>query len=197
MLTLVMTTSKRLDYFKQTLDSLRKNFKDRYLFSQKLIVDDSSSMQDRFEMMALCEGWEFVLHNRLSHPQSIILMQAAIRNNYYFLLEDDWLFTEKREYGKMCMNKMRECPDVGLVSLMQSGPVDGRNVLIPPTDKGWPGWNLLPGMHDRTKEKPYQDIFNHECENAKLFEGRVGYLGNTYVEHIGKVTAYSLNGSSR
>lgn len=197
MLTLVMTTSKRLDYFKRTLLSFNDNFQDKHLFTHKIIIDDSSCIADRQAMMKMCRGWEFIFHNRRSHAQSIILMQGTVRTKYYFILEDDWIFLEKQPFATLCLDKMRQHKEVGLISLMQSGPVDKNNILIPPTDKDWPGWTLLPGMHDSTKEGMYRDVHCHEKTFAENYEHKIAYLGRTFISHIGEITAYSLNGSSR
>lgn len=100
-ITVTMTTCKRIDLFKKTINSLLECVIDlpEYLY-EWIIVDDQSSEQDINEMKTL---YPFITIIRKSeeekgHPRSMNIIKKLIKTPYFLHLEDDFMFFEKKTY---------------------------------------------------------------------------------------------------
>jgi hypothetical protein len=103
MLTLTMTTCKRLDLFKKTIESFVKCCLDICLVDKIFIVDDNSGDEDISQMILWMAQYE-VLRNvdkaifkkdekNKGHPQSMNIIYDQVDSDWILHLEDDWLFT--------------------------------------------------------------------------------------------------------
>ena len=92
--TIAMTTCKRLNAFRRTITSLGKRCKDVNLAYEILIVDDSSSEEDRDEMRKILPHARLITHEKKSHAHSLNIIRSEVKTDYLLLLEDDW------EYGE-------------------------------------------------------------------------------------------------
>lgn len=98
---LTMTTCKRLDMFRDTMNSILLNFplKELLLIDTFYIVDDGSSEEDRKKMKEEFEWCEFVFNPPLGHSNSMnCIYDKALEYKYVIGLEDDFYFFEKRNY---------------------------------------------------------------------------------------------------
>lgn len=91
-ITLTFTTCKRLNLFRKTFESLKTFCKDFENISRILIVDDSSSDEDRMVMGTMAE---LICHNGKSHAKSLNLIRANVRTKYVCMFEDDWECTKE------------------------------------------------------------------------------------------------------
>lgn len=110
MIALTITSSKRLDLFKETLSSFSEMCEDKNMFDIIIHYDDMSSYEDRTEMSKLLQETfkDKIFVNRYLNKESFSnnMRHANIMHEWYtlldkldieyvFHLEDDWKFIEK------------------------------------------------------------------------------------------------------
>lgn len=98
-----ITTCKRLDLFRQTMNSLLRCWKDFDRITEFLIVDDNSSAADRSAMEAEFPFLTFYWKTpaEIGHRTSMNIIWSHLhrtRPDYWIHLEDDWLFYRERSY---------------------------------------------------------------------------------------------------
>lgn len=115
LVTLTMTTCKRLDLFKKTINSFLNLCTDIDNISRWICVDDNSSEEDREEMKRLYPFFTFVFKNKENkgHPQSMNIIRDMVKTPYIFHLEDDWNFFIKRPYIGDLLNLLISNPKIG------------------------------------------------------------------------------------
>jgi len=105
LITLTMTTCKRLKLFIKTVDSFLNCCEDKHLISRYIVVDDNSSEEDRKVMQSRYPFMEFVFKSpdNKGHAHSMNLLRGMVKTPYVFHLEDDWLFFSKESYMTKCV----------------------------------------------------------------------------------------------
>lgn len=91
-ITIAMTTCKRINAFKRSIESLRSKCNDFNMIFEFLIVDDNSSKEDRDEMCRILPNARLVPHEKRSHAHSLNLIRSEVKTDYLFLIEDDWQY---------------------------------------------------------------------------------------------------------
>ena len=109
-LTFTITTCKRFDLFKQTMDMFILNCKDVYIIDKWLCVDDNSSDEDRKKMQSLYPFFTFILKGlkNKGHQRSMNIILDNIKTDYALQFEDDWICKESfyiYDYLKMIKDK--------------------------------------------------------------------------------------------
>jgi len=97
------TTCKRLDLFKQTMNSIINTWKDLYMVDYFYCVDDNSSEEDRTLMKQLYPFFTFYFksEHEKGHRQSMNIIWNTLKEikpTYWIHLEDDWLYFHPRNY---------------------------------------------------------------------------------------------------
>jgi GR25 family glycosyltransferase involved in LPS biosynthesis len=100
---LTMTSCKRLDLFKKTINSFINNCSDVNKITYFFCVDDNSSDEDREQMMKMYPFFDFYFKNvdEKGHRQSMNIVWNKLNElkpKFYLHLEDDWLFINKCNY---------------------------------------------------------------------------------------------------
>lgn len=98
--TLTVTTCKRLDLFKKTMNSFINCCEDICLINRFLCVDDNSSESDRAEMKSLYPFFEFINKgpDQKGHRASMNIIAEQVKTPYVLHMEDDFLFIDKANY---------------------------------------------------------------------------------------------------
>lgn len=117
MITFSITTCKRLNLFKKSVNSFINSCEDLNLISQWLCVDDNSSEEDRKEMVELYPFFHFIFKNKekKGHAKSMNISIENVKNKYIFQMEDDWLFLQKSNYMSRCLDILNENEKYGQV----------------------------------------------------------------------------------
>ena len=99
-ITLSITTCKRLNLFKRTMNSFINCCKDILLIDEYLGVDDNSSEEDREEMKRLYPFFTWIMKTpqQKGHMQSMNLIIENVKTDYLVHMEDDWLFISQDNY---------------------------------------------------------------------------------------------------
>ena len=101
LVTLTITTCKRFDLFKQTINSLINCF-DIENIDEFLCVDDNSSYIDRQKMEVLYPFFKFIFKNKTKeekgHANSMNIIKNNVKTPYIFHMEDDFKFFVKKNY---------------------------------------------------------------------------------------------------
>ena len=119
---LSITTCKRLDLFKQTVNSILNTWTDLEKISYFFCVDDFSSDKDREYMQKTYPFFHFYLKqegsDRVSdskgHRSSMNIIwkkMSKLKPKYWIHLEDDWVFFKRDEYvsrGMRLLDQYRE-----------------------------------------------------------------------------------------
>ena len=114
LITLSITTCKRIDLFIPTMNSVI-NCLDIKLIDEWLCVDDNSSEEDRKNMEELYPFFTFIWKdkNEKGHPKSMNIIKNSVKTPYLFHLEDDWKFFVKKNYIKECLDVLNVDDKIG------------------------------------------------------------------------------------
>lgn len=223
---LVITTCRRLDYFVQTMDSLYNNLLDLRMLNRISVFDDNSSADDFAEMQWLYPGVEYHRTDRPGLARSLYLVQRHVRSEFLVYWQDDFLLAEKKSFIPRCIEIIHRHKQVGSVLLTQNlgdrrtdefgeytlkqyhssigSSLDDKvgfdRKLGQPK---WPGYSHNPGVHQMCvldKVGYHREVPNFEWDYAQRYywaEYRVAHLADRHVQHIGKNSAFRLNGTPR
>jgi glycosyltransferase involved in cell wall biosynthesis len=105
-ITITMTSCKRLKLFKATVSSFIECCLDLHLVQEWICVDDNSAEEDRSCMTNLFPFIRFInkTQEQRGHGESMNIIRNEVRTPYFFHLEDDWKFYEKRQYMTDCLD---------------------------------------------------------------------------------------------
>jgi len=104
---ITFTTCRRLDLFKETMNSILNNWVDVDKIDLWFCVDDNSSVADRENMKELYPFVDFYLKNddEKGHRKSMNLIYDFLKNRpaikYWIHMEDDFLFHREMNYVSM------------------------------------------------------------------------------------------------
>lgn len=93
--TVTITSCKRLNLFIHTIDSFIRCCVDQCLIAEFLCIDDNSSVVDRQIMSEKYPFIRFVFkaEKDRGHAKSMMMISEQVKTPYLFHLEDDWLMT--------------------------------------------------------------------------------------------------------
>jgi GR25 family glycosyltransferase involved in LPS biosynthesis len=114
-ITVTMTTCKRIDLFKRTVNSFLDCCLDLHLIKDWIVIDDNSSEEDRNEMMKLYPFINFIFKEEKDkgHVKSMNIIRDTVKTKYFFHLEDDWEFLYKDNYLTKCLDVINLKPQYG------------------------------------------------------------------------------------
>lgn len=100
LVTVSMTSGRRWNLFKRTMDSFLHACQDRASVHRWICVDDNSSEGDRASMKRLYPFFEFVWKTpaETGHANSMQRISDMTQTPYLLHLEDDWEFFDRRSY---------------------------------------------------------------------------------------------------
>jgi GR25 family glycosyltransferase involved in LPS biosynthesis len=106
MITLTITSCKRMDLFERTVNSFLRTCTDLDRIDRFLCIDDNSSNEDRQKMRNLYPFFDFYMKDisEKGHPQSMNLIKKLVTTPYIFHTEDDWAYFIKTDYITRCMD---------------------------------------------------------------------------------------------
>jgi hypothetical protein len=182
-ITLTMTTCKRIDAFKKTMKSLVNYCTDFFQIKQVLVVDDSSTEQDREEMKKLFPFIKLLTHDNKSHAHSLNIIRENVKTDYIFMFEDDWecdehfrisdiisdmkkngidnLITNVFNMSRHVANGIYEndfCSELMTPEYKQWVIDKEYNIPNTPGVSGWPGFSLNPIMIRRdVLDEPFDE----------------------------------------
>ena len=151
---LSVTSCKRIDLFKRTVNSFINACTDVSLISEWICVDDNSSKEDRDEMQRFYPFFNFIFKGEKykGHPESMnIIRERSLDYDLLLHLEDDWTFTVRKPYINVALKILNEDPSYRQV-------VFNRNYSEELSPKHM---ELVGGFKKKTKE---DDVFYVEHE---------------------------------
>lgn len=103
--TVTITTCKRYSLFYKTINSFINSCTDLYRVKRWIVVDDNSTREDRILMRKNFPFLEFILkeESEKGHYISMNMIKDSIDTEYFFHLEDDWVFFVKDNYLTKCI----------------------------------------------------------------------------------------------
>lgn len=115
--TFSITTCKRLELFKKTMNSFINCCKDIHLITHWICVDDNSSSEDRKEMQELYPFFTFYFKNPFNkgHANSMNLILQNVQTSYLLHMEDDWEFFSQQFYIQQAIEILNEDEKIGQV----------------------------------------------------------------------------------
>jgi len=139
LVTFTITSCKRLDLFKRTMNSFLNCCSDIEKIDKWLCVDDNSSPEDRKKMEILYPFFTFYWKTpeEKGHPRSMNIIRDRVMTPYVFHMEDDWQFFHKKKYITECMEVLQH-PKIGQCLI-------NKNYSETPGDVG-----ILGGVMNRT-----------------------------------------------
>jgi len=110
---ITFTTCKRLDLFKQTINSILNHWTDKDKIDYWFCVDDNSSEIDRTEMKNIYPWIEYYLktYEEKGHRKSMNIIWNKlneIKPKYWIHMEDDFLFYYKTNYIERAINGLNQ-----------------------------------------------------------------------------------------
>lgn len=198
-ITFTMTTCRRLDLFKKTIESFRRTCLDQDLISDWIISDDGSSQNDIAEMKRLCP--EFTILHSPGRGQAANLnnLFGAVKTIWAIHVEDDWLFIKPDNYIRKMFDiafdderiknvtlryweggyesKCKANPELRYnlhwFSQFNHGnmPVESVKILCEKSNCNWFGYTLNPGLQHMPTVKR---LGKYETWTKPLGYGRMG-----------------------
>jgi len=131
-ITVSVTTCKRMDLFQQTINSFINCCKDIDMVDKWICVDDNSSEKDRAKMKELYPFFEFYFKTpeEKGHPQSMNIIRRIVDTPYLFHMEDDWKFFEKRKYLTDCLEILQQDDNIGQCLINRNYAETERDITI-------------------------------------------------------------------
>ena len=110
---LSITSCKRYDLFKKTVDSLLICCKDLHLVDYFFCIDDNSSKEDRKSMLANYPFFKYYFkkEEEKGHLNSMNIIWDKLNDlkpKYWIHLEDDWLFVKPCNYVQKSMDFLKK-----------------------------------------------------------------------------------------
>ena len=174
MVTFTMTSCKRYNLFKQTVNSFLNACTDLHKIDYWLCIDDNSSEKDRAKMKAKYPFFKFIFKTpqQKGHPQSMNMIKNMVTTPYIFHVEDDWKFFSKRAY-------ISDCFDV-----LHSNPVIGQCLINKNYGETNECVNIIGGI-PRTTSTGLRYLIHDHCPDMNEFVKKYG-MGNNcgYWEHF-------------
>jgi tetratricopeptide (TPR) repeat protein len=189
-----MTTCKRFDLFQQTVNSIKRNWKDLDQIDYFLCVDDNSSEEDRMKMQTDYPFFNYYMKTpeEKGHRQSMNIIWNKLKElqpTYWIHLEDDWVYFQSdnyvtkgiemlekyedrnihqlvfnREYGLM-MEDMKRISG----SLLEPGFwLHDQKPVSGPSCAYWPHYSLQPSI---TRTKIILELGNYDTDHAFFERG--------------------------
>ena len=113
-----ITSCKRIDLFKRTINSFINTCQDLSLISKCVCVDDNSDEGDREEMQAVYPFFNFIFkgEKQKGHAISMNIIREQSKTCEYLLhIEDDWSFLSKTPYISKALEILDEDEKYGQV----------------------------------------------------------------------------------
>lgn len=90
-LTFTITTCKRLDCFRRTMESFLTQCQDYHIIDRWVLIDDHSSVEDRRAMQEEYPFFDFIFRDgEKGHVQSMNQLWNTVSSTYVLHFEDDW-----------------------------------------------------------------------------------------------------------
>jgi glycosyltransferase involved in cell wall biosynthesis len=115
MITVTMTTGKRLALLKRTIQTFVENCLDIDLISRWVVSDDGSTDSDISEMKKEFPFLEIYKNPNHGHASNLNNLFSIPTTQYVYQLEDDWLFIKKGHYIKDSLAVMFNNRDIKMV----------------------------------------------------------------------------------
>jgi tetratricopeptide (TPR) repeat protein len=100
---LTVTTCKRFDLFEQTMNSMKRHWKDLEMVDYFFCVDDNSSTEDRLKMQTQYPFFNYYMKsaNEKGHRESMNVIWNKLKEiepTYWIHMEDDWVYFKSEDY---------------------------------------------------------------------------------------------------
>lgn len=120
---LTVTSCKRLDLFKQTINSIIRTWSDLPMVDQFIVIDDNSSDEDRNAMKALYPFITFIMKSypQRGHLESMNMIYNILdemRPMHWIHVEDDFLFFERMAYIATGIKGLKELEHFNVKQIM-------------------------------------------------------------------------------
>jgi len=214
---LSITSCKRLDLFKKTMNSILNNWTDYDMIDYWFCVDDNSSEKDRSEMKEKYPFFDFCYNEGNGHKYSMNIIWDklnTLKPKYWIHLEDDFVFFDKRSYVKDAIKGLEyldvqqilfnRCYAETIEDYNISGYIDKGEYCLHEysnvkenylNNKYWPHYSLRPSL---ILTESILALGNYDSENnffeidyaKRWFEKgyKSGYFNKITSKHIGKLT---------
>lgn len=215
-ITITITTCRRLNYFKQTIEALKNNCKDLHKATRVIISDDNSASSDRLEMETKFRDFEFIWSNE-GHAKSLHNLFRLVNTEYIFHLEDDRPMLRPMNLFSHCLEVMNKFEIDSFICGLNIGSktdktksINNEKVYIHEFindgrfysdwdigNTSWPGFYLAPGMHKTRSiiSLPYLDKPQHERSFALAYQAagyKVAFNSGTQIfGHLTEISAYN------
>lgn len=195
-ITFTMTTCRRLELFKRTMESFRRTCKDQDLIKHWIISDDGSSESDIEEMRRLCPEFTILRSPERGQAENLNNLFGAVQTEYFFHNEDDWLFLKEDHYIRKMFDVAFNDQRIKNVTLRHwqgyevnrpggmkynlhwfsqfdynHMPVEAIEILCNKTNCNWFGYTLNPGLQHLPTVKR---LGKYETWTKPLGYGRMG-----------------------
>jgi GR25 family glycosyltransferase involved in LPS biosynthesis len=120
LITITMTTCKRLDLFKRTVASMLACIEDLFLVSEWIVMDDGSTPEDLDAMRKVLEPIPYaqiISSTHKGHAHSMNELQELVKTPYVFHVEDDWEWVWRLPYLTRCLDVLSADESTGQVLL--------------------------------------------------------------------------------
>lgn len=120
---LTMTSCKRFNLFQQTMNSIINTWTDLSLVDQFIVVDDNSSVEDRYTMRDQYPFVKYIMksQSQKGHLESMNIIYDLLKEeepNYWIHMEDDFLFFNTLPYITLGMQGLNTLTSFNVRQIM-------------------------------------------------------------------------------
>lgn len=146
--TVTITTCKRLNLFIQTVESFLERCKDLHLVKEFVCIDDNSSEEDRETMKTKFPFFRYIFKTpeQKGHAVSMKMLSGEVTTDYVLHLEDDWLFFNTFSLSEM-LEIITDRADV-MQCAVNKNYATGPNKSILGGEECWTEGNLRYFVHE-------------------------------------------------
>ena len=191
-ITLSITSCKRLDLFKRTVNSFLNCCTDIHLIDRWICIDDNSSESDRDEMKRLYPFFEFVFKTieEKGHSKSMNIILNTVKTPYLLHLEDDWSFFKRYNIISSCLSvlndneKISQCLINYNYTETEEQDITGGQLMVNNM-----GYNFILHKHAKPNSPQYNSIVKNLKQNCVYwphFSFRPSLIKTCVLREIGR-----------
>lgn len=214
---ITVTTYKRTDLFKQTIDSLYNCNLDNALVERIILFDNGSDEEEITIMVNECKKFNFfvdvIICNEKGHENSLNKI-LELDYKFIFHIEDDWLFLEKFNFISKGIEILENNKKINQVVFRKEKGISNncdieynsefmKEIYNIRNKKQWPPYTLNPSIQNldlikkvgKFQKPEFEYNFALKCHNLGY---EMVYSKKVFVKHLGEnLSAYSINKTTK
>lgn len=176
-LTFTVTTCKRLDLFRRTMEILLINCSNLDMVREFICIDDNSTPEDRMAMVKEFPFFTYIMktESEKGHPRSMNMLMNIVKTKYNMHFEDDWSCNKPFDLKQIMDHIIKKNLDI---LILRKICWSDTHVVDCIDGSGEPVWqyiyngnhSLKPALNREYDENTYPDMLTKEYPDRQYTE---------------------------